>query len=93
MAHLLTFWGGALNGFNGFSHTPVDYAPKVKVPVLYMLGGADPKVSLEESLGVYNNLPGAKKMVVFEGVGHESYVSKDSLVWLKAVEGFILPRS
>lgn len=89
MAYLLTFWGGVLNGFNAFNHVPVEYASEIDTPVLYMLGAADPKVSGVESKAVFDSLLGPKKFVVFQGLGHESYVNKEPLGWSRVVKGFL----
>jgi pimeloyl-ACP methyl ester carboxylesterase len=51
MAHLLVFWGGVQNGFNAFSHNPVDYAKKIKCPTLLFYGAKDEKVSPGETNG------------------------------------------
>lgn len=88
MAHLLTFWCGALNGFNGFSHNPVEYASKISVPVLHMLGSQDPKVSLVESRNIFEAFLGAKKFVVFDGLWHEPYVTKGGELWSQTVSAF-----
>ena len=90
MAHLLTFWGGALNGFNGFGHNPVGYASRVSVPILHMLGDQDSKVSLLESKEIFEAFLGAKKFVLFEELGHESYVTHDSLAWVAEMNAFLV---
>ncbi len=41
VADLLVFWGGALEGFNGFRYRPVDSAARVRVPTLLMNGDRD----------------------------------------------------
>src|SRR5262249_43549763 len=78
---LLLFWGGAQHGFNGFRHNPVDYARGVSCPVLLLHGAADPRVRPEHVEEIARNLAGPAQLVLFEGVGHESYVAREPSRW------------
>lgn len=89
MAGLLTFWGGAENGFSSFDHVPTEYAMKIKCPVLLMHGEKDPKVGREEIDAIYNNLPGPKQLVTFKDAGHENYLTKSYSIWKESVAGFL----
>src|SRR5262249_55560870 len=80
-AELLVFWGGAQHGVNGFRHNPVDYARGVSYPVLLLHGSADPRVRAEHVEEVAANLAGPSELVVFEGLGHESYVARREGRW------------
>jgi alpha-beta hydrolase superfamily lysophospholipase len=86
---LLVFWGGEQHGFNGFQHNPVDYAKAVECPVLLLHGERDSRVSMEQLDSIYQNLRGVKKLEVFAGVGHESYVRACPKQWKDAVAGFL----
>ncbi len=44
-AHLLVFWGGVQQGFNGFRHYPADYATEVRCAVLLLDGANDTRVT------------------------------------------------
>jgi alpha-beta hydrolase superfamily lysophospholipase len=92
-ADLLVFWGGAQHGFNGFRHNPVDYARGVTCPVLVMHGAADPRVRPEHVAEVAGNLAEPAEVVLFEGVGHHSYVARQESKWKRAVRAFLDDRS
>jgi pimeloyl-ACP methyl ester carboxylesterase len=89
LAHLLVFWGGVQQGFNGFAHNPADYAQAVTCPVLLLHGDADPRVTREQLLRVHDNLAGTKKLEWFAGVGHESYLAAQPEKWKDTVERFL----
>jgi alpha-beta hydrolase superfamily lysophospholipase len=88
-AHLLLMWGAVQNGFNPFAHKPVEYARHVTCPVLMLHGSADPRVTSAHLAEVYGNLTCPRRMRVFDGVGHESYVAQRPFVWKEAVGGFL----
>ena len=88
-AELLVFWGGFQHGFDGFSHDAVNYARSVRCPTLLMHGGNDPTVSFEQTTEIYDRLGGAKKVVSFPGVRHESYLEARPKDWKAAVGEFL----
>jgi uncharacterized protein len=88
-AHLLIFWGGVQLGFNGFRHNPIDYARKVRCPVLFLQGEKDPRVTLEQARAVFENLAGQKSFVLFPGAGHESLKAANTDLWAQSVSGFL----
>lgn len=88
-AQLLVFWGGRQAGFNGFSHNPVDYARAVKCPVLLMNGDQDQRARLEDARAVFDALPDRKRMKVFAGLGHESYLAAQPEIWKAEVHTFL----
>lgn len=89
MAELIVFWGGRMNGFNGFEHIPTHYAKKVNCPVLLMHGSEDPKVSIHEIKEIYQNFPSSKKLVFFKETGHENYLIKNQKKWTLVVKNFL----
>jgi alpha-beta hydrolase superfamily lysophospholipase len=89
LAQLLVFWGGVQQGFNGFRHNPVDYARSVTVPTLMMHGACDTRVTLAQGREVADNLAGVHDFVVFEGLGHESFIASDREHWMRVVEEFL----
>lgn len=89
MAGMVVFWGGAINGFWGFNHKPVEYARAAHVPVLMVYGEKDGRVARKEIDEIYNNLPGPKKLVTFPEAGHVNYLSGYSREWTAAVAEFI----
>lgn len=93
MAHLLVFWGGIQNGFNGFGHNPVNYAKRIKCPVLLLYGEKDDKVSYDEINEIYNNIILQRKdtafckLVIFPEARHEDDLSKYK-IWKINIKSF-----
>jgi alpha-beta hydrolase superfamily lysophospholipase len=88
-AHLLVFWGGLRSGFFGFSHNPAEYAEMIRCPVLMLYGEKDPRVTIEQSKSVFDNLKGKKQFEMFEGAGHESYYRHSPVKWTQVVSNFL----
>lgn len=89
-AELLTFWGGRQFGFNGFAHNPVDYAKSLECPALFLHGADDPRATLAEGRRVFEASPSPRKQfVVFENIGHASYLARHPDPWRDAVQPFI----
>jgi pimeloyl-ACP methyl ester carboxylesterase len=89
VAHLLTFWGGAILHFNAFEHNPQEYAKSVRCPTLLMWGEADNRVIRAETDAIYAGLAGPKKLVTFPDVGHENYLQADGDRWKEVVSDFL----
>lgn len=89
LAGALTFWGGAINGFNAFNHNPEAYAKAIKLPTLLMFGLKDEFIQRKETDAIFNNLQGPKELVLFEDAKHENYLRKDPLLWKMAVRTFL----
>ncbi len=88
-AHVLIFWGGVQQGFNGFRHNPVDYACEVTCPVLLLHGAKDARVTAAQAQSIYQSLPGKKEFVMFPSAGHESYLGADPALWTESVTHFL----
>ncbi len=88
-AQLLVFWAGRQRGLNGFAHNPVDYAGALTCPALFMHGTDDPRAKLEEGRRVFSAAPEPKTLLIFEGVGHESYLSQCPQQWKTAAAEFL----
>jgi alpha-beta hydrolase superfamily lysophospholipase len=88
-AHLLVFWGGLQHGFDGFAHNPEDYAAAVRCPTLLMHGSADERATPAEARAVFDRLAGPKRFHLFEGLGHESYLSRRPAEWRAQVASFL----
>ena len=89
LATLLTFWGGVEHGFWAFNMKPTAYVKKIKCPVLLQWGLNDPRVSREEIDAIYNNIPSAKKLVVYQSCGHESLCKVETEKWKTEVSNFL----
>jgi alpha-beta hydrolase superfamily lysophospholipase len=88
-AQLLVFWGGVQNGYLGFKHNPVEYAPQVQCPVLMLHGADDPRATIEQAEAVFQKLNGEKQFERFEGVVHESYLVAKPDQWRQVVSQFL----
>ncbi len=89
LSTMLTFWGGTLQGFWGFNNKPYVYARQIKCPVLLQWGRYDNRVTRQETEKIYNNVPGAKKLVIYESSSHESLCKKETIKWTNEVTAFI----
>ena len=89
LAGILTFWGGAINGFWAFDMKPKEFVKKINCPVLVQWGRKDVGVREEEIKALYNNIPTVKKFVVYENSGHENLYENEPEKWEENVEGFL----
>ncbi len=89
-AELLVFWGGQQQGFNGFSHNPVDYATALNCPALFLHGSDDPRATLAEGRRVFDAAPEPKTFVEFPRTGHESYLATHPEKWKASVGTFLV---
>ena len=88
-AHLLMFWGGVLNSFNAFAHNPVDYAAAATCPVLLLHGSNDARVTSAHIQAIFRRIAGSKRLYVFDGLGHYSFVNDRAEVWKEEVGRFL----
>lgn len=89
-AFLTTFWIGVERGFNGFKHKTSRYAKNIHCPVLLQWGTLDHLVLRNETEKIYDALAStSKKLVIYEGAEHESFLRKDPLKWRIEVERFL----
>jgi hypothetical protein len=89
-AELLLFWGGRQFGFNAFTHNPVEYAPSVQCPILFLHGSEDPRAHLEEARRVCATVPGPKRFYEFPGIRHEAAIIRFPKEWKESVSEFLL---
>lgn len=89
LPHLLVFWGGMQNGFNGFAHNPVDYAAKISCPTFLLRGAEDSTVTDEETRAILHALVGPKYLYAFPGQGHDSTLSVPEDEWSEVVKPFL----
>jgi pimeloyl-ACP methyl ester carboxylesterase len=88
-AHLLVFWSGATNGFNGFSHNPIEYARSVQCPTLLMRGEFDDWVGAEvpAKFGAVLGSHGTIKTI--PGAWHAYIVRSQPEIWRSNVREFM----
>lgn len=90
LSEILLFWGSLERHFWAFDHAPAEYAKSVKCPVLLNWGKNDKRVTIEETHQIFNNLPvAAKKLVIFEHSGHQSFCKNEKALWEKEVSSFL----
>ena len=90
VATLLTFWGGAINGFWAFNMQPQQYAKKITCPVLLQWGANDPRVSRSEEDIIFKNINTVqKKFIVYQTAAHESLCKKENEKWTMEVTQFL----
>jgi alpha-beta hydrolase superfamily lysophospholipase len=89
MAGLLTFWGGAQNGFWAFGFKPTTYAKAVACPALVLYGEKDDKVSRNEIDRIYANLTGRKQLKTYPLAAHENYLNSYRNEWVQDVSSFL----
>jgi hypothetical protein len=88
LSTMLTFWGGAENGFWAFDLKPKEYAKKIHCPVLLQAGKLDSRVSLQEIEDIYQNIPTEKQKVIYETARHESLFKKEPEKWIESFKAF-----
>ena len=89
LAQLVVFWTGIQHGFNGFTHSPIEYAKAVDCPTLILAGGSDRTVEITEVKKLYQNLDVSKNMVIFPKAGHEVLARYNTDLWKKTVKDFL----
>lgn len=81
LADLLVFWGGVLQGYDGFDHEPIDEAAAVACPTLFLHGGQDLNVTRAEARSIYERIPARKRWHCFEDLGHKPYYPEAEAEW------------
>lgn len=89
MAGLLTFWGGAQQGYWAFSHNPTEYAKAVKCPTLVLYGEQDNRVAHEDVDLIYQNLQGHKVLKLYPKEGHNVFTEANHKTWVADVTEFM----
>jgi uncharacterized protein len=85
----LVFWGGLMQGFNGFNHNPVDYAKLIKSPTLLLGGANDSRATPENIREIYGEIRGTKKIRIFAGTNHNDIYSSNRSDWMSTVREFL----
>jgi uncharacterized protein len=89
MARLLVFWGGVQNGFSALAHNPVDYAGKIRCPVLLVHGERDQRVALADVESIHRRLAGPNELRIVPGAGHEATEKMTDQDWQEMIGGFL----
>lgn len=88
-AELLVFWGGTMNGFNGFDHNPIEYAKEIRDPILFLHGSVDDRVTVEHMEEIVASHTGESEFHSFKGAGHSDYLENHQLEWQSAVADWL----
>lgn len=88
-AHLVTFWAGVQQRFDGFAHNPIDYAGKIECAVLLLQGTEDESVGPMHIRNVANRLSGKATARFIPEAGHAFLVLRAREPWLAAVTEFL----
>lgn len=86
---LLTFWGGAINGFWAFSMKPADFVKQIHCPVLLQWGRKDKGVTEAEIKTIYNNISSPKQLVVYDTSGHQNLCENEPDKWEENIGAFL----
>lgn len=89
-ASLLTFWGGAEQGFWAFKFKPQEYAKKVNCPTLLQWGSNDKRVSAKETNTIFQSLNTTQKTFVeYKNSAHQSLCINENGKWKTEVANFL----
>ena len=66
----LVFWGGIINGFNGFDLAPEKYIAEAKFPIFIIQGTEDYQVSIGDANLLFNKAQEPKQMWIVNGSKH-----------------------
>jgi len=86
----VTLWAGLEQGYWGYSHKTIKYVQKINCPVLLQWGNADEYVSKNETEKIFKAIGSTnKKLIVYEGAGHEPLLAVNETLWKKTVIEFL----
>ena len=88
-AELLLFWGSVQQGFNLFSHNPVDYGGSVNCPALVLHGEKDERTTIDEARRIAAALKKRARFVAYAGVPHMPIVDARPVQWKRDVREFL----
>lgn len=89
LGSLLTFWGGAINGFWAFNMQPKEFVKKINCPVLLQWGKKDKGVTEAEINELFKNIPASKELVIYENSGHENLCENEPDKWEDTIGEFL----
>ncbi|MGH7816899.1 MAG: alpha/beta hydrolase family protein, partial [Candidatus Binatia bacterium] len=88
-AELLLFWGSVQQGFNFFSHNPVDYAGSVNCPALVLHGEKDERTTIDEARRIAAAMKKRARFVAYAGVPHMPILDARPDHWKQDVQIFL----
>lgn len=88
-SNLMMLWAKIIYGIDGKGHNPVEYAGHVKCPILVMHGKHDVRAKVNEGHSVFEHVASKNKMwVVFDELGHESFIDGSTNKWKESIDAF-----
>lgn len=88
-AELLLFWGSVQQGFNMFSHNPVNYAQAVKLPALILNGEQDARTTIDQARSIAMAMGAHGRFIGYAGVQHMPIVEARPGDWTRDVAKFL----
>jgi uncharacterized protein len=85
----LTFFGGLINGFNGFDLAPVKYIGKIDVPIYIIEGMQDYQVSTDDAWQLFEKANEPKYIWLVPGAGHIGGYEKSPKEYEERVVSFL----
>ncbi|WP_163357453.1 alpha/beta fold hydrolase [Dysgonomonas sp. 25] len=93
-SQFVTFWFGAVNGFNAFAFNPEEDIQTITVPTLLLFGGKDQYISPEEAQRIYDNSGSSTKQIhIFPHARHHTYMNSYRKEWTKITSDFLTEHS
>jgi pimeloyl-ACP methyl ester carboxylesterase len=92
LAQGIAFWIGAQHGFNGLAHDPVNYARRVRCPVLFLQGENDTLVGRDAALAYARVFGNRATFQLFPKAGHAWLIRDAPELWRKSVRDFLAQR-
>jgi alpha-beta hydrolase superfamily lysophospholipase len=87
---LTGLWISIEQGFNGLSFKTTRYARNIHCPVLMQYGDKDAFVLRYETDAIYESIAATnKKLVIYNGAWHESFLRYDPITWKREVTAFL----
>lgn len=89
-AELVTLWGSLQMGYNGFTHSPADYAAAIDCPVLIFYGENDASAPKSDAEAIAANLRGYSRVIEVPDIGHRlPFVLNAPDLWWAEVGPFL----
>lgn len=84
----LTFFGGLINGFDGFDLAPIRHIDRIDIPLLFIQGSNDNQVLVEDAKMMYREANEPKDILIVHNAGHLGSHKTDPKGYEKKVISF-----
>jgi len=89
-AQAIVFWASVQQRTNYFDYSLSREAARVSCPALLMAGQNDTRATVPEARAVFDALKGKKEWLLFEGAGHQQYLTYNREEWRGAVKRLVI---